>query len=82
MSAVQGLEYLDARGRSPYGAWFDKLNAIAAAKVAAALYRLEEGNFSNVKGSAKGCSNAKSTVGPANASTSGRKAAAGLDAGP
>ncbi len=50
MSSVGVHEYLDAKGRSPYAAWFDNLDATAAAKVAAALYRLEMGNFSNVKG--------------------------------
>ena len=50
MPTVRVHEYLDAKGRSPYAAWFDSLDAAAAAKVAAALYRLEMGNFSNVKG--------------------------------
>jgi len=49
-SAVAVHEYLDAHGRSPYAAWFNSLDATAAAKVAAALYRLAMGNFSNVKG--------------------------------
>jgi putative addiction module killer protein len=62
--SVVVLEYLDARGRSPYGSWFDKLNAIAAAKVAAALYRLEEGNFSNVKGVGEGVLERKIDFGP------------------
>jgi putative addiction module killer protein len=52
--AIQVLEYLDARGRSPYATWFEDLNANAAAKVATALYRLEAGNFSNVKGVGEG----------------------------
>jgi putative addiction module killer protein len=43
-------EYLDEQGDSPYAKWFDSLNAHAAAKVAIAVYRLEQGNFSNVKG--------------------------------
>ncbi|MEO7888861.1 MAG: type II toxin-antitoxin system RelE/ParE family toxin [Vicinamibacterales bacterium] len=43
-------EYLDEAGRSPFGRWFDRLNAPAAAKVATALARIELGNFSNVKG--------------------------------
>jgi putative addiction module killer protein len=42
-------EYLDEEGRSPYGRWFRNLDAIAAAKTATAVYRLEQGNFSNVK---------------------------------
>jgi putative addiction module killer protein len=64
MSAAQVLEYLGARCRSPYRAWFDKLNAIAAAKVAVALYRLEEGNFSNVKGVGGGVFEHKIDFGP------------------
>jgi putative addiction module killer protein len=52
--AVQVFEYLDRRGRSPYAAWFAGLNARAAARVAAALYRLAAGNFSNVKGVGQG----------------------------
>ena len=48
--AVEILEYLDWKGRSPYGAWFDCLSAPAAAKVAVAITRLARGNFSNVKG--------------------------------
>ncbi len=49
MPAVQVLEYLDEQGHSPYAAWFESLSAEAAAKVATALYRIAEGNFSNVK---------------------------------
>jgi putative component of toxin-antitoxin plasmid stabilization module len=41
-------------GHSPYAAWFDQLNALAAAKVATALTRLAAGNFSNVKGVGSG----------------------------
>jgi putative addiction module killer protein len=50
MSIIRVLEYVDPNGRSPYRMWFDNLNAEAAAKVAAAAYRLEAGNFSGVKG--------------------------------
>lgn len=50
MPAIRVLEYLDESGRSPYGRWLDRLNAVAAAKVVTATYRLSEGNFSNVKG--------------------------------
>ena len=54
MPAIQVLEYLDTRGRSPYARWFERLNAPAAAKVATSLYRLAQGNFSNVKGVGSG----------------------------
>ena len=38
-------EYLDAKGNSPYARWFDRLNVTAAAKVATAIHRVEQGNF-------------------------------------
>jgi putative addiction module killer protein len=43
-------EYIDTSGRSPYGKWFESLNAQAAAKVAIAVTRLAQGNFSNTRG--------------------------------
>jgi uncharacterized protein YqjF (DUF2071 family) len=36
-------EYLDEAGRSPYGIWFDSLNAPTAAKVTAAIIRMSQG---------------------------------------
>src|ERR1700742_2084540 len=47
-------EYLASDGRSPFGMWFDHLNAQAAAKVSVALARIENGNLSNVKGVGRG----------------------------
>ena len=41
--------YLTKEGKSPFEAWFLKLDARAAAKVTTALARLEGGNSSNVK---------------------------------
>jgi putative addiction module killer protein len=43
------LEYLDGHDRSPFAAWFNGLNAAAAAKVTAHLTRIELGNLSNVE---------------------------------
>ena len=43
-------EYLDIEGYSPYAKWFDRLNVAAAVKVATAVHRMEQGNFSHVKG--------------------------------
>ena len=43
-------EFVDARGRSPFGLWFGRLDRHAAARVATALYRMEMGNLSNAKG--------------------------------
>lgn len=64
MSAVRVVEYVDFSGRSPYGRWFDRLNAVAGAKVATALYRLESGNFSNVKGVGGGIFETRIDFGP------------------
>lgn len=57
-------EYLDARGRSPYGKWFDRLNAQAAAKIATAVIRIGQGNFSNAKGVGGGLFEACIDFGP------------------
>ena len=64
MPAVHVLEYLDTDGRSPFAAWFHSLGAEAAAKVAAALYRLEAGNFSNVEGVGRGVLERRIDFGP------------------
>ena len=63
-SSVTILEYLSPDGRSPYAEWFDDLNPPAAAKVAIALARLSQGNFSNVKAWALAFMNIESTFGP------------------
>ena len=57
-------EYNDHDGRSPYAAWFNRLNAPAAAKVATALTRVAQGNLSNVKGVGSGVSECKIDFGP------------------
>src|SRR5213593_3192380 len=64
MAAIRILEYLDAEGRSPYGAWFDGHNAPAAAEVVAALYQLAAGNRSNVEGVGSGVFERKIDFGP------------------
>jgi putative addiction module killer protein len=58
------VEYVDSRGRSPYARWFASLNEPAAAKVGAALHRLQQGNFSNVRGVGAGVSERKVDFGP------------------
>ncbi|MEK6804634.1 MAG: type II toxin-antitoxin system RelE/ParE family toxin [Nitrospirota bacterium] len=58
------LEYLDLKSRSPFSAWFEGLPAVASAKVAAALYQLAAGNWSNVKGVGAGDFERKIDVGP------------------
>lgn len=57
-------EYLDAKGESPYGKWFDRLNATAAVKVATATHRMEHGNFSAVKGVGAGVFEYRIDFGP------------------
>jgi putative component of toxin-antitoxin plasmid stabilization module len=42
-------EYIDTEGHSPHARWFNRLDAQAAAKVVAALVRMEQGNLSNTK---------------------------------
>lgn len=58
------LEYLDEAGRSPFRRWFDRLDALAGSKVTIALARLEQGNFSNVKGVGAGVSEYRIDFGP------------------
>ena len=41
--------YFSDDGKSPFEEWFSGLDATAAAKVSAALVRLEQGNLANVK---------------------------------
>ena len=61
---IEIREYIDARGRSPYARWFDRLNAQAAAKVATALIRMEQGNLSSVKGIGAGVLECRIDFGP------------------
>ena len=42
-------EYLLVDGTTPYGIWFESLDALAAAKITVAISRLELGNTSNIK---------------------------------
>lgn len=62
--AVSVREYIDARGKSPFGDWFSEIDAPAAAKVATALLRVEAGNFSNVKGVGSGVYEYRIDFGP------------------
>lgn len=47
---MQVLEYLDGAGRSPFRRWFDRLDAVAAAKITIAVARIGQANLSNAKG--------------------------------
>lgn len=57
-------EYETDDGTSPFGRWFDELDAQAAAKVTIALTRLEQGNTSHVKGVGSGVFELKIDFGP------------------
>jgi putative addiction module killer protein len=57
-------EYLDEAGHSRFARWLDKLDAVAAAKVSTGLYRMEQGNFSNVEGVGEGVFEYKIDFGP------------------
>jgi putative addiction module killer protein len=57
-------EYLTLDGKSPFGKWFEGLNARAAVKVRVAIARIELGNFSNAKSVGFGVSEIKIDFGP------------------
>lgn len=61
---IELREYIDAKGRSPYARWFNRLNAQAAAKVAIVLVRMEQGNLSNTKGVGGGVLECRIDSGP------------------
>ncbi|WP_235185795.1 type II toxin-antitoxin system RelE/ParE family toxin [Methylomarinum vadi] len=61
---IEVREYLDAEGKSPYAKWFDRLNVAAAVKVTTAVHRMEQGNFSNVKGVGAGVYEFRIDYGP------------------
>ena len=64
MTTRKLVEYIDRHGRSKFCKWFSSLNAGAAARITSALYRLEQGNFSNTKSVAKGVFEYKIDFGP------------------
>ena len=64
MPARKVVEYLEADGISPFRRWFERLDAVAAAKVSAALYRMAQGNLSSVKPVGKGVAEYRIDFGP------------------
>ena len=58
------VEYFEEGGRSPFAAWFGRLDAIAAAKVQVSLTRLAGGNTSNLKSVGEGVFEQKIDFGP------------------
>jgi putative addiction module killer protein len=61
---IEVVEYVDGSGRSPFRAWFDGLDARAAAIVTTALSRLADGNTSNVAPIGSGAAEVKIDRGP------------------
>lgn len=61
---IEIREYLTEDGRSPYAEWFEGLTTPAAAKVAVAIVRMEQGNLSNVKGVGQGVFECRIDFGP------------------
>jgi putative addiction module killer protein len=61
---IEVREYLDGSGRSQFADWFDGLHGPAAAKVTAALVRIEQGNFSNAKSVGAGIHEYRIDFGP------------------
>ena len=58
------VEYLREDGRSPFGHWFDRLEARAAAKVAVARLKLAAGQMGNVKPVGEGVAEYRIDYGP------------------
>jgi putative addiction module killer protein len=56
--------YITNDGIDPFNKWFNKLDPMAAAKVSTALYRMELGNYSNVKSIGNGVYEYKIDFGP------------------
>ena len=64
LPSIELRQYLDASGHSPFDKWFDRLDDVAAARVATSLTRIGQGNWSNVKGVGAGVYEVKIDFGP------------------
>jgi len=64
MPLIAVREYVAPSGKSAYARWFERLDAVAAARAATAVYRLSEGNFSNTKGVGAGVFETRIDFGP------------------
>jgi putative addiction module killer protein len=56
--------YVAADSREPFAEWFGDLDPVASAKIARALVRMGQGNFSNVKSVGEGVLEYKIDFGP------------------
>ena len=57
-------QYIGRDGKSPFEQWLDGLDDPAAARVLTAMTRLEQGNFSSVKGVGGGVFESRIDFGP------------------
>jgi putative addiction module killer protein len=64
MTPKQVVEYLEQDGSSPFAKWFSRLDPVAGAKITTALYRMEQGNLSNVKPAGQGVAEYRIDFGP------------------
>lgn len=63
-SPVEIVEYIEASGKSPFSRWFDRLDAVVAARLTAALARLALGSWSHVRSVGDGVHELRIDVGP------------------
>lgn len=63
-NGVEIEEYVTNAGASPFGDWFDGLNAAAAARITVAVTRIARGAVSNVKGVGDGVFEFRIDAGP------------------
>jgi putative addiction module killer protein len=56
--------YIDADGDAPFAEWFAGLAPTVSARIARAIARIEQGNFSNAKGVGEGVLEYKINFGP------------------
>jgi putative addiction module killer protein len=61
---IEIRQYIDCRGRNPFGRWFEKLDEEVQARVTVSLDRLERGNFSVAKGVGAGVYELRLDFGP------------------
>jgi len=61
---IDVVQYETENGDCPFAAWFDRLDARAAAKIGAAVARIEAGNFGDVKPVGEGISERRLDFGP------------------
>jgi putative addiction module killer protein len=61
---IEILEFVDGEGVSPFAKWRERLDAATRARITVAVFRLETGNFSAVKGVGAGLFELRMDFGP------------------